>query len=187
MEIPKNIYFKLRPLILPINKIISQIPVEANILDLGCGKGLLLNYLKNYESYTGVDLNLSSNKIKIKNVNFIRDDCVKYTNQNLNQFDTFLIIDLLHHLNPDSQLNFLKDLLNKIKKNDIIIIKDILPKNLFTKFWNSFHDLIVSKQIINYFNFKEFEINLSADYKIVDRFYKRIFLYDHYFLIIKKK
>jgi 2-polyprenyl-3-methyl-5-hydroxy-6-metoxy-1,4-benzoquinol methylase len=186
MEIPKKIYFKLRPLILPINKIISQIPLKANILDLGCGKGLLLNYIKNYKSYTGVDLNLTSNKIKNKNINFVKEDCVKYINQKLNPYDTFLIIDLLHHLNSDTQLNFLKDLLNKLKKNDTIIIKDILPKNLITKFWNSFHDLIISKQIINYFNFKEFENNLSTDYKIIDNFYKRVFLYDHYFLIIKK-
>ena len=187
MEIPKKIYFKLRALILPIDKIICQIPVEAKILDLGCGKGLVLNYLKKYKSYTGVDLNLSSNKVKINKVNFVKDDCVNYINQRLDQFDTFLIIDLLHHLNSDSQLNFLKDLLNKIKKNDTIIIKDIQPKNLLTKFWNSFHDLIISKQIINYFNFQEFENNLSSDYKIVNNFYKRIFLYDHYFLIIKKK
>ncbi len=186
MEIPKNIYFKLRPLILPIDKIISQIPDDANILDLGCGKGLILNYLKNYKSYTGVDLNLSSNKIKINNTNFIREDSIKYINQRLDKFNTFLIIDLIHHLDPDLQFKFLIDLLKKIKINDTIIIKDILPKNSITKFWNSFHDLIVSKQIINYFNFKEFENSLSLDFKIVDNFHKRIFLYDHYFLIIKK-
>ena len=69
MVIPKNIYFKLRALILPVNEILSFIPKRANILDLGCGKGLLLENLKYYKSYTGVDLSVPELETNMPNIN----------------------------------------------------------------------------------------------------------------------
>lgn len=184
MEIPKKIYFKLRPLILPLNEIIFHIPSGGSILDLGCGKGLLINNIKNFKNYVGVDLNAINQKIK--NIEFIKDDCLTYIKRDLGEFNTFLIIDLLHHLSPEFQKDFLKNILIKIKKGDILIIKDINPRGLLFKFWNSFHDLIVSKQLINYFNFKNFESEIDRLQFSVNSFYKRMFLYDHYFLILKK-
>ena len=185
MEIPKKIYFKLRPLILPINDILSFIPEKADILDLGCGKGLLLNHLKHFKTYTGVDLNIpiKSNSI---NVNFVKRDCNKYLDGNLSHFNTFLLIDLLHHIKPSEQFHFVNKLLIGMKKNDILIIKDIHPKNFITKFWNAFHDLLVSKQIINYFDFNNIENRILKNTTILKKYYKRIFLYDHYFLIVKR-
>ena len=73
-----------------------------------------------------------------------------------------------------------------MKSGDILIIKDINPKNLFTKFCNAFHDFLISKQIIGYFNFSYFEENLESDLTIKKKYFKRIFVYDHYFLILKK-
>ena len=185
MEIPKNIYFKLRPLILPINDILSFIPEKANILDLGCGKGLLLSHLKYFNTYTGVDLKIPDKSNSI-NVSFVKSDCNKYLDRKLSHFDTFLLIDLLHHIKPSEQFYFVNKLLFGMKKNDILIIKDIHPKNFVTKFWNTFHDLIVSKQIINYFDFNNIENRISKNTSILKKYYKRIFLYDHYFLIIKR-
>lgn len=185
MEIPKKIYFKLRPLILPIKKITNYIQEEANIIDLGCGKGLLLNYIANFNSYTGVDLNInprrSSNKIK-----FIKADCLAYLDNNLSKYNTFLVIDLIHHIPVDTQFIFLKKLISSLKSGDILIIKDINPRNFIYKFWNSFHDFIISKQIINYLDFENLKENLPSDIQILANFHSRIFLYDHYFLILKK-
>ena len=73
-----------------------------------------------------------------------------------------------------------------MKKGDILIIKDINPKNLITKFWNAFHDFIISKEFIHYFDFINFEDSLSNKSKILKKFHKRIFLYDHYFLVVKR-
>ncbi len=185
MEIPQKIYFKLRPLILPISDIVSFIPEKANILDLGCGKGLLLSHLNYFKTYTGVDLNIPINSNSI-NISFVKSDCNKYLNRNLSHFDTFLLIDLLHHINPSEQFPFVKKLLDGMKKDDILIIKDIHPKNIVTKFWNIFHDLIISKQFVNYFDFNNLEKNMPKNITVLKNCYKRIFLYDHYFLIIKR-
>ncbi len=185
MEIPKNLYFKIRPLILPINDILKFIPSYSSILDLGCGKGLLVNHLQNFKSYTGVDLNLKQREVS-KNVKFIKDDCSQFINKDLKKFNVFLLIDLLHHIPRDKQTLFLNKLIKNIKLGDIIVIKDISPMGFLFKFWNSFHDFIISKQIISYFEFNNFKKNLNPDICIVANYYKRIFLYDHYFLILKK-
>ena len=186
MVIPKNIYFKLRALILPVNEILSFIPKRANILDLGCGKGLLLENLKYYKSYTGVDLSVPELETNMPNINFIKGDCVNYIDKELEDYDTFLLIDLLHHIKPNQQLIFIQKLLNRMKRNDILIIKDIYPKNILTKFWNAFHDLIISKQLIYYFDFNEMFKTRSNNSIIIHKFHKRIFLYDHFFLVIKR-
>ena len=185
MAIPKKIYFKIRSFILPIDDILRFIPNKSHILDLGCGKGILTNYLKNFEYYLGVDLTVQSVPNDIR-VNFEKSNCLSFVEQNLSKFDTFLVIDLLHHIPKNLQESFLNNLISKMKRGDTLIIKDIYPKNLFTKFWNSFHDLLISRQFVRYFNFYIFEKNLGSDVKIIKNYFIRIFLYDHYFLILHK-
>ena len=185
MAIPKKIYFKIRPLILPIEDILKWIPINANILDLGCGKGIIANYINNFNSYLGVDLVINSSD-KNNKIKFEKSNCLSFIERDINKFDTFLVIDLLHHIPKRLQEPFLNNLISKMKSGDTLIIKDIYPKNLFTKFWNSFHDLLISKQIIRYFNFKDFEKSLGAETKIKKRYFIRLFLYDHYFLILRK-
>lgn len=185
MEIPKKIYFELRPKILPIKNILSFIPSDASILDLGCGKGLLVNHIQKYNSYTGVDLYTVKEYSRPK-VKFIKRDCTEFVKEKINIFNTFLIIDLIHHIPKDKQVTFLNNIIMNSKSGDLIIIKDINPRGFIFKFWNSFHDLIIANQVINYLDFDKFEKNLTNDIKIVDSFYKRIFLYDHYFLVLKK-
>ena len=158
MEFYKKIYFKLRPLILPIDKILEYIPPRASILDIGCGKGLLTKHIKNFEYYTGVDLAANPREAG-NNIKFVKDDCLTYLNNDLSNYNTFLVIDLIHHIPVKQQLIFLKTLINSLKSGDILIIKDINPRNLILKFWNSFHDFVMSRQIIRYLDFNEFEKN----------------------------
>ncbi len=185
MEIPKKIYFKLRPKILPINNILSFIPYNSSILDLGCGKGLLVNYIKNFNSYTGVDLHVIKDNSRPK-VRFLKRDCTEFVKEKINTYNTFLIIDLIHHIPRDKQFTFLNDVIMNSKPGDLIIIKDINPRGLIFKFWNSFHDLVIAKQVINYLDFEKFKNSLTHDIKIIDNYHKRVFLYDHYFLVLQK-
>ena len=185
MAIPAKIYFKLRPLILPVYEIVKWIPNNAYILDLGCGKGVLTKYLKDFIQYFGVDNTVPANSNE-DNINYIQSDCLNFIKRDISKFNTFLIIDLLHHLPKKKQIFFIENIILKMKQGDILIMKDIYPRNFITKFWNSFHDFLISKQIINYFDFDNFEKNLDINCKIINKYHKRILLYDHYFLILKK-
>ena len=94
MEIFKKLYLKLRPIILPIKEIKKFVRSNAKILDLGCGQGLLLLHLENFSQYTGVDIK-NSNYSQNNKVNFINCDCNKYVTNNLEEYDTVLVIDLI--------------------------------------------------------------------------------------------
>ena len=72
-----------------------------------------------------------------------------------------------------------------MKNGDILIVKDIYPKNMWTRYWNYIHDLLISREKITYFDFKKFQ-KIHCKNHLVETFYKRIFLYDHYFFILKK-
>ena len=164
MAIPKKIYFKIRPLILPIEDILKWIPINANILDLGCGKGIIANYINNFNSYLGVDLVINSSD-KNNKIKFEKSNCLSFIERDINKFDTFLVIDLLHHIPKRLQEPFLNNLISKMKSGDTLIIKDIYPKNLFTKFWNSFHDLLISNQFIHSRLFVSLKKNEFAPFK----------------------
>ena len=53
--------------------ILRSIPDNSNILDLGCGKGILVKQLQNYNNYV-VDINIYDNKINNK-LKFNRENC----------------------------------------------------------------------------------------------------------------
>lgn len=185
MEIYKKSYIYLRKKILPMETIVGLIPNESNILDIGCGKGIVLDSLNYFKKYVGVDHatnNYRKNKGKIE---FIKEDCFKYLKRDCTNFNVFIVIDLIHHIKKNEQEAFLNNLVKIMKNGDILILKDINPKNIITKYWNFIHDLLVSKQIINYFDFEKYKKTKSKRYSI-KTFYKRIFFYDHYFFILKK-
>lgn len=185
MEKFEELYFYLRKKILPIEIIINLIPNDSNILDLGCGKGIVLKSLKKFKRYVGVDQNISSFKNNKINAEFIKEDCLEFLKRDLNKFDVFILIDLIHHIKKKEQEIFLKKLLKLMKNGDILIVKDIYPKNMWTRYWNYMHDLLISREKITYFDFKKFQ-KIHCKNHLVETFYKRIFLYDHYFFILKK-
>lgn len=186
----KKLYYYLRTLIMPIDKLVSIIPTNANILDLGCGNAIVLENLRKFKKYTGVDIDskniISLSKTFKKNVNFINADCTHFINTSIDKYNYFLVIDVVHHLPIHKQLPFLKTLINKMKKNDHLIIKDISNKSKIKAFWNIFHDLIISRQFIHYCDF-------SILYKLIDlnkynyeKFIIKKNMYDHIFIVIKK-
>lgn len=165
--------------------IVGLIPNESNILDIGCGKGIVLDSLNYFKKYVGVDHATNNYKKNKGKIEFIKEDCFKYLKRDCTNFNVFIVIDLIHHIKKNEQEAFLNNLVNIMKNGDLLILKDINPKNIITKYWNFIHDLLVSKQIINYFDFEKYKETKSKRYSI-KTFYKRIFFYDHYFFILKK-
>ena len=63
-----KLYHFLRKLIFPTTQLISLIPSDSCILDLGCGNGFVFRNIKNYKSYLGID----NNSKKIQKLNIIK-------------------------------------------------------------------------------------------------------------------
>mgnify|MGYP002014807719 CR=1 FL=1 len=102
---------------MPIDKLVSIIPTNANILDLGCGNAIVLENLKKFKKYTGVDIDskniISLSKTFKKNENFINADCTHFINTSIDKYNYFLVIDVVHHLPIHKQLPFLKTLMRE--------------------------------------------------------------------------
>ena len=175
---------------MPVKELVRLVPANANILDLGCGKAIVLKNLLAFNKYTGIDLNTKNinylSNLNKNNAKFIEGDCIKYINKSLKEFDCFLLIDVIHHLPVKKQLPFLENLINKMKINDHLIIKDISNKSKVKAYWNIFHDLIVSRQLIPYCDFNILLELMDCNKYVYNKFIIKKNMYDHIFIVIKK-
>lgn len=179
---------KLRKFIYPIDIVLDQIPLNSKILDLGCGNGHLYNEIgeKNFISYNGIDPEIKS-LIVNKKVKLIKKK-VEDVLDEINDFDCVLMIDVMHHIDKKNQKKIFYAITKKLKSKSIFIYKDISNDNFFFSFMNFMHDLVYNFQFINYLSINDILKILKNDgdlsYSI---FKKRVFWYDHQFVIVKRK
>ena len=177
----------LRKYIYPREKIIELIPKNTNILDLGCGNGDLLHELiknKKFNYYMGVDPKIKQNKQSI-NYNLSNLKIEDVINQ-IKKFDCVLMIDVMHHINKNSQDKLMSDIIKNLKAGSIFIYKDISIRNKFYSLMNYLHDLFYNFEFINYYISEKIIKLLTNENIYFEKFYIRILWYDHEFIIIKK-
>ena len=141
-------YFQsiIKHTIIPFNFISDQITENSHVLDIGCGEGILDNYLGVIRpdiSLFGCDLD----KQKIETARLLATtncsfDCIDFFDlETERQFDLAIVNDMLHHLSYDKQMKFLMKLKHIIKPDGILILKevDLLDKLDFwiTNFFDS--------------------------------------------------
>ena len=91
---------------------------RKSVLDVGCGTGVLSDYLSQDDEYLGIDLNDSFLRhAKKMGRNVMRQDALTF--DRFSEFDVCVIMDLLHHINPRHE-EFLERVLKDIKKRVII-------------------------------------------------------------------
>jgi len=108
----------------------KTLPEEGTITDVGCGYGflsLMLSFTGKDRKIPGVDydeekINIASNCIsRSDNVNFI---CGDVTQHEFAPSDAFVINDVLHYLQPESQSSLIERCLNKLNPGGVMIIRD---------------------------------------------------------------
>lgn len=126
----------LRIFILPYKKLDEIIPASCTIVDIGCGNGGFTNYLalsSTKRKIIGIDLSkeriiLALKSVgKRKNIKFVFGNVI---NAKLPKVDCYIMVDVLHHISFKNQEKLLRFLAKQLKKNSIVIIKEIDSSNI---------------------------------------------------------
>ena len=188
-----KLYTYLRFLILPVKKIDEIVPKSGIITDYGCGVGIVSCYLgvssKN-RKITGIEYN--AERIKkarligknIKNVKFEVRDASKIR---ISKSEVHLLIDVMHHIPYNDQISLLNNIFKSIRKNDLIIIKDIDKKPFLKYLWNYTHDKIMTINDRLYFRNQEWFESFFKERKMKTEIIRcDNFFYSHFIIIARK-
>lgn len=142
----------LRSLMLPLKEIDTNLPQVGTILDLGCGEGVIARYLatNSKRKVIGVDLNKSRiQQTKLKNLSFEHADIRTY---DVKSADGVVLSDVLHHIDFQNQEKVLKNISKGLKRNGILIIKEIDTRDAIRGKLSRFWDFVFYPREKIYFN-----------------------------------
>jgi 2-polyprenyl-3-methyl-5-hydroxy-6-metoxy-1,4-benzoquinol methylase len=127
-------YINLRWRLSHFEEMEQYMPLQARVLDAGCGYGLLANLiaLHSEQRYViGVDssekrISLASRSIKNrKNINFLKKNLADV---DFTTYDVIAFSDVLHHLSFDNQDSLLSKIYTQMKVGGLLLIKEIDTK-----------------------------------------------------------
>ncbi len=105
---------------------------DIRILDIGCGNGLFLEYLKGqgYNNILGIDLSQENIIIcKGKGLNVLEIDVFTYLNRNKEKFDLIVMNDIIEHILRDKVILLLKLIKLNLRNKGILLIKTLNMSN----------------------------------------------------------
>jgi len=184
-----------RPYLCPFDDILEAIPEKSSVFDVGCGSGMLLSLIGKFRN----PIKLAGCEITehlIENAKEVLSDFENKTlfvfngdelPNEIMDFDIITMIDVLHHIPKEKQYSFLENLVQKMKLGSTLIFKDIRGESILS-YWNKFHDLLLAGEIGNELktnDVKHFFVD-KLTLKLVKSNNRRMLLYPHFTLILKK-
>ncbi len=148
-----------RPAICPFERLLPWVPQDATVLDIGCGAGLLLGILARsgrVSHAVGLDGDANalaratrmSMRVPAATLEFVHVSDTRAWPTS--KFDVVLLIDVLHHITPQAQDEFLRAALARVRPGGRFIYKDMAAKPLWYALANRAHDLVLAQQWIHY-------------------------------------
>src|SRR5690554_7157609 len=129
-----NIKIAYRPYVCPFDDILNYMDNEKSVFDFGCGSGMLLSLIDEYKMPTKLG-GCEITEELVKNANEVIAAKGKESKvylfdghsipEEISNYDYITMIDVLHHIPKKNQLEFLKQLVGKMKVGSEFILKDI--------------------------------------------------------------
>lgn len=159
--LPTKILQRLRPLICPLEPLSDQVPKGSSVLDIGCGTGTFLLHLARCgllrfgigmdvspqallaarATWRGMSLH-SSSQIEF----VLHEEGRKWQDD----WDVVSMIDVLHHIPPVMQREFVLAALAAVRPGGVFLYKDMCSAPWWRAGMNRLHDLVVARQWIHY-------------------------------------
>lgn len=188
-----KVYSLLRLTILPIEKIDEIVPKKGRMVDYGSGFGITSCYLAlSSKKRSMVGIEYSKKRVKkakvisagIKNLRFRVGDVSKINGLNA---DAHLLIDILHHMAYGSQIRLLNGIIKKMRKNDLVIIKEIGKRPFLKYLWNYLHDKLMTLDEGLYFRGQKWFQNFLESRGLKTQTVRcENMLYPHFLLIARR-
>jgi len=150
----------IRARICPFHILAGYVPTGGTVLDVGCGNGLwilLLAQLGRLRGAVGFDTNAKTIAVAQQAANqFTNSNIVRFEYRDANdewpsgQFDMVSLIDVLHHVPPQHQINVLKAASECVAEGGLLLFKDIGTRPLWRAWANRMHDLLFAGEWVNY-------------------------------------
>jgi len=191
-----SLKIKYRSLICPFISLIKMVKPGEKAGDIGCGSGQFLLLLSKFTqaSYLyGIEITPrlidNANKLFSEQPDgtylFNTYDGVHFP-EKLNEMDVIFLIDVLHHVPKNAQVDFLKNLYLSMKPGARLILKDINAASSFVLF-NKLHDMVFAGEIGNEMSINTAKKLLKENgFQIIEETKRRMYVYPHYTIIAKK-
>lgn len=162
----------------------SLVPKKGKILDLGCGYGILANFLAlSSRQRTIIAIDTDTKKIKyadrgLKNVSFNTGDATK---MRLNNLDCIILHDVLHHLDSfKQQKKLIIDCKQMLNKKGILLIVEVDKEPFWKLVLGRITDFVLYKGTPVYYLYKNDMIHMLEKYFIlknikIQKFYNNPF------------
>lgn len=189
-----------RPYICPFEPIVRWVPPGARLFDIGCGSGLwlmTLGTLNHIETGLGVDTNARALQIARQAAARLAKEEPRPTltfhhtttiaDWPDEQFDVVSLIDVLHHIPPRNQNEFLDAAWRHVRPGGRLVYKDMGSAPKLHALANRLHDLILSRQLVHYISVDEVAEHLKASHGVIlhQEAWRRG-VYAHELLVVEK-
>lgn len=192
----RKIMVRFRPAICPFDDVFQHVPFEGTGFDIGCGAGFTLfaqAKLRRATDLVGVDVNqdlATHSTAVLRNAApdtgftiLTTNSCADWPTRT---FDIVTMIDVLHHIPVEHQLQFVKAAAARVRPGGTLIYKDMSAKPTLHGLANRLHDLIFARQWINYVPIEAIANSLSEiGFTIDARSDRKMLWYSHQMLVVK--
>lgn len=167
-----GVLIRNRPFVCPFEELLLWVPTESTLLDIGCGTGvfaMLAAETRKLNRVVGVDVSNRSIEIAQRAVPEVslevefRAVSAKDSNFTVFENDVVSCIDVLHHVGADGQRQFVSQIASAVRSGGRLVMKDLSPDPPWKAFANRAHDLLLSRQFVQYRNPEEIAAWLEAD------------------------
>jgi len=188
-----------RPYIAPLGLLLEQIPPDSNVVDIGCGTGALSALILRTGKASAIcsmDPDKQSADVAFRllarvqngsqSITVVCGDSPSHVASALVGAGVVVMCDVLHHIPPNSQRNYIKEIADFMTPGALLILKDIDASSPFV--WaNRLHDRVLSGATGHELTLSAArDAGVSAGLLVAHERSMRILWYPHYQIVFRK-